>query len=175
MLWFDFHPMCDKKLIYYPIPCDYFVFYYQFCMVGDVNKGSNREEFVNSKSFFFLSLCLLNSVYWVCPWGEFFSFLLFYIYFYFLQEKLVGIGSSTADTGKGKSKMSKHLTHGYHFVKGKSYHDMEDYVFAQFKQVEDKELGLFAIFDGHLSHDIPDYLRSHLFENILNEVTYTCE
>lgn len=65
--------------------------------------------------------------------------------------------------------MSKHVTHGYHLVKGKSYHDMEDYVFAQFKNVDVNELGLFAIFDGHLSHEVPDYLRSHLFENILNE------
>ncbi|KAK6134631.1 hypothetical protein DH2020_031641 [Rehmannia glutinosa] len=46
---------------------------------------------------------------------------------------------------------------------------MEDYVFAQFKEVDENELGLFAIFDGHLSRDIPDYLRSHLFNNILNE------
>jgi protein phosphatase 1L len=66
--------------------------------------------------------------------------------------------------------MSKHVTHGFHLVKGKSHHAMEDYVFAQFKQVDDKELGLFAIFDGHLSHDVPDYLKSHLFENILKEV-----
>lgn len=69
--------------------------------------------------------------------------------------------------------MSKHITHGYHTLKGQALHDMEDYVFAQFKQFNDNELGLFAIYDGHLSHDIPDYLRSHLFENILNEVTYT--
>ncbi|KAJ0677566.1 putative protein-serine/threonine phosphatase [Helianthus annuus] len=67
--------------------------------------------------------------------------------------------------------MSKHVTHGYHLVKGKSYHDMEDYVFAQFKNVDDNELGLFAIFDGHLSHEVPDYLRSHLFENILKEAS----
>eukprot|EP00258_Populus_trichocarpa_P033535 XP_024449554.1 probable protein phosphatase 2C 39 isoform X2 [Populus trichocarpa] len=46
---------------------------------------------------------------------------------------------------------------------------MEDYVVAQFKEVDDNELGLFAIFDGHLSHVIPDYLRSHLFDNILKE------
>ncbi|CAL5380501.1 unnamed protein product [Camellia sinensis] len=84
-----------------------------------------------------------------------------------MKEK-VGLGSST-DTGKGKSKMSKHVTHGYHLVKGKSSHPMEDYVVAEFKQVEEHELGLFAIFDGHLSHDIPDYLRSHLFVNILIE------
>ncbi|KAG6634447.1 hypothetical protein I3843_12G118500 [Carya illinoinensis] len=85
-----------------------------------------------------------------------------------MKEK-VGLGSSDPDSGKGKSKISKKITHGFHLVKGKSHHAMEDYVFAQFKQVEDDELGLFAIFDGHLSHDIPDYLRSHLFENILKE------
>ena len=47
---------------------------------------------------------------------------------------------------------------------------MADYVVADFKQVDDHELGLFAIFDGHLGHEIPDYLQSHLFVNILKEV-----
>ncbi|KAK1395591.1 PPM-type phosphatase domain-containing protein [Heracleum sosnowskyi] len=91
-----------------------------------------------------------------------------------MKEK-VGFGSSSAESGKGKSKMSKNVTHGYHLVKGKSYHDMEDYVFAQFKQINNNELGLFAIYDGHLSHDIPDYLKSHLFENIINEPDFWTE
>lgn len=90
-----------------------------------------------------------------------------------IKEK-VGL-SSSADTGKGKSKMSKSVTHGFHLVEGKSHHPMEDYVFAQFKQVGDNELGLFAIFDGHLSQVIPDYLRTHLFENILNEPDFWTE
>ncbi|XP_021773701.1 probable protein phosphatase 2C 39 isoform X2 [Chenopodium quinoa] len=92
------------------------------------------------------------------------------------QEK-VGLGSteSSAETGKGKSKISKHVTHGYHTAKGKSAHPMEDYVFADFKQVEDNELGLFAIFDGHVSQDVPDYLRSHLFNNILKEPDFWTE
>ncbi|KAI8020134.1 putative protein phosphatase 2C 39 [Camellia lanceoleosa] len=81
------------------------------------------------------------------------------------------VGFISRNLGKGKSKMSKHVTHGYHLVKGKSSHPMEDYVVAEFKQVEEHELGLFAIFDDHLSHDIPDHLRSHLFVNILNEIT----
>lgn len=51
---------------------------------------------------------------------------------------------------------------------------MEDYVFAQYKQVENNELGLFAIFDGHFNREIADYLQSHLFENILNEVKHIC-
>ncbi|TXG66870.1 hypothetical protein EZV62_008145 [Acer yangbiense] len=90
-----------------------------------------------------------------------------------MKEK-VGLCSST-DSGKGKSKRDKHITHGYHLVKGKAGHPMEDYVVAQFKQVGENELGLFAIFDGHLSHEIPDYLRSHLFENILNEPDFWTE
>ncbi|XP_050247610.1 probable protein phosphatase 2C 39 isoform X1 [Quercus robur] len=91
-----------------------------------------------------------------------------------MKEK-VGLGSSDADSGKGKSKMSKNITHGFHLVKGKSHHAMEDYVVAQFKQHDDKELGLFAIFDGHLSHNVPDYLRSHLFDNILKETDFWTE
>ncbi|XVF78560.1 hypothetical protein PTKIN_Ptkin14bG0144100 [Pterospermum kingtungense] len=52
---------------------------------------------------------------------------------------------------------------------------MEDYFVAEFKQVGDNELGLFAIFDGHLSQIIPDYLKSHLFDNILNEPDFWTE
>ncbi|KAK8689208.1 hypothetical protein V6N13_087931 [Hibiscus sabdariffa] len=67
--------------------------------------------------------------------------------------------------------MSKKIAHGYHLVEGKAFHRMEDYVVAEFKQVGDNELGLFAIFDGHLGHIVPDYLKSHLFDNILNEAS----
>nr|GME03333.1 probable protein phosphatase 2C 39 [Ipomoea batatas] len=79
-------------------------------------------------------------------------------------------GPCLQEAGKGRSKMSENIKHGYHLVEGKMGHAMEDYVFAQFKEVDDEnELGLFAIFDGHLSQEVPNYLRSHLFENILNE------
>ncbi|KAL4273710.1 hypothetical protein GQ457_13G003630 [Hibiscus cannabinus] len=91
-----------------------------------------------------------------------------------MKEK-VGLGSSPGESGKGKSKISKNIKHGYHLVEGKSHHPMEDYVVAEFKHVGDCELGLFAIFDGHLSHVIPDYLRSHLFDNILNEPDFWIE
>ncbi|RWW05112.1 hypothetical protein BHE74_00043265, partial [Ensete ventricosum] len=80
--------------------------------------------------------------------------------------------ASSSETGKGRCKISgRNIRHGYHLVKGKSSHPMEDYLVAEFKKVDDHELGLFAIFDGHLGHDVADYLRSHLFENILKEVT----
>ncbi|XP_010540880.1 PREDICTED: probable protein phosphatase 2C 58 isoform X2 [Tarenaya hassleriana] len=71
--------------------------------------------------------------------------------------------------GRGKSKVSKNIVHGFHCVKGKSSHPMEDYVVAEFKKVHGHELGLFAIFDGHLGHDVAKYLQTHLFDNILKE------
>ncbi|CAA6658201.1 unnamed protein product [Spirodela intermedia] len=88
-----------------------------------------------------------------------------------MKDKVkAGFVSSTSETGKGKSKISgKHIRHGFHLVKGKSHHDMEDYVVAQFRHVNDKELGLFAIFDGHLGHNVADYLQTHLFDNILKQ------
>jgi len=88
----------------------------------------------------------------------------------YLQEKV--LGPSDTDSGKGKSKMKKHITHGFHLVKGRSGHAMEDYVVAQFKQVDNNELGLFAIFDGHSGQSVPDYLKSHLFDIILKEVIW---
>lgn len=89
-----------------------------------------------------------------------------------MQAK-AGFGTSAPDTGKGKSKMLKHITHGFHLMKGKSGHAMEDYLVAEFKQEKDKELGLFAIFDGHLGHDVASYLQSHLFDNILKQVPFS--
>ncbi|XP_062152711.1 probable protein phosphatase 2C 58 [Alnus glutinosa] len=93
------------------------------------------------------------------------------------KMKAKAFGSS--DTGKGKSKMSKHITHGFHMVKGKSNHDMEDYLVSEFRQFNDKELGkelgLFAIFDGHSGHDVASYLQGHLFDNILKQDDFWTE
>lgn len=49
---------------------------------------------------------------------------------------------------------------------------MEDYLVAELRKVNDHELGLFAIYDGHLGHNVADYLQQNLFNNILNEVSY---
>ncbi|PSR95335.1 Protein like [Actinidia chinensis var. chinensis] len=75
----------------------------------------------------------------------------------------------TPDAGKAEGRMSKHITHGSHLVEGKSNHAMEDYLVAEFKRVDDNDLGLFAIFDGHMGHKVANYLQSHLFNNILKE------
>jgi len=90
-------------------------------------------------------------------------------YAFFCQVK-DAFSSSGPETGKGKTKLSgKRVEHGYHLVKGKSNHPMEDYLVAEYRQVGEHDLGLFAIFDGHLGHTVPDFLRSHLFDNILSE------
>lgn len=47
---------------------------------------------------------------------------------------------------------------------------MEDYHVAKFIQIRGQELGLFAIFDGHLGDNVAAYLQKHLFANILKEV-----
>ncbi|GJN32397.1 hypothetical protein PR202_gb20904 [Eleusine coracana subsp. coracana] len=78
--------------------------------------------------------------------------------------------SSGPETGKGKTKLSGlRIRHGYHLVKGKSNHPMEDFLVAEYRQVHDHELGLFAIYDGHLGHIVPEFLKSNLFDNIVNE------
>ncbi|KAF7851001.1 hypothetical protein BT93_L4743 [Corymbia citriodora subsp. variegata] len=46
---------------------------------------------------------------------------------------------------------------------------MEDYHVAKFMQKKGHELGLFAIYDGHLGDKVPMYLQKHLFSNILKE------
>ncbi|XP_061355580.1 probable protein phosphatase 2C 58 [Gastrolobium bilobum] len=92
-----------------------------------------------------------------------------------IMKAKAGFGTSASDTGKGKSKISNHITHGFHLVKGKSSHPMEDYLVSEFKQEKDKELGLFAIFDGHLGHDVASYLQNHLFENILKQHDFWIE
>ena len=47
---------------------------------------------------------------------------------------------------------------------------MEDYHVAKFVRIQENELGLFAIYDGHLGDSVPAYLQKHLFPNILKEV-----
>ncbi|KAL8156000.1 putative protein phosphatase 2C 10 [Apium graveolens] len=77
-------------------------------------------------------------------------------------------GNSTHGAGKGRGSQGP-IKFGYHLVKGKASHPMEDYHVAKFVQHHGRELGLFAIYDGHLGHSVPAYLQKHLFHNILKE------
>ncbi|KAF9592600.1 hypothetical protein IFM89_016210 [Coptis chinensis] len=46
---------------------------------------------------------------------------------------------------------------------------MEDFHVAKFIETRGDELGLFAIYDGHLGDSVPAYLQKHLLTNILKE------
>lgn len=76
--------------------------------------------------------------------------------------------NSSLGSGKGKSQKGP-IKYGFSLVKGKANHPMEDYHVAKFVQHQGREVGLFAIYDGHLGDSVPAYLQKHLFSNILNE------
>ncbi|KAM7253088.1 hypothetical protein ACFE04_025706 [Oxalis oulophora] len=76
--------------------------------------------------------------------------------------------NSSLSSGKGRSHASN-IKFGFSLVKGKANHPMEDYHVAKFMQIKEQELGLFAIYDGHLGDSVPAYLQKHLFSNIIKE------
>ena len=77
-------------------------------------------------------------------------------------------GRSSSSSGKGKNNEGL-IKYGFSLVKGKANHPMEDYHVAKFVRSQGHELGLFAIYDGHLGDTVPQYLQKHLFPNILKE------
>ncbi|CAN6932259.1 hypothetical protein F2Q70_00043283 [Brassica cretica] len=78
------------------------------------------------------------------------------------------VGRASTSSGKGKNSNGE-IKFGYSLVKGKANHPMEDYYVSKFNKTDGKELGLFAIYDGHLGERVPAYLQKHLFSNILKE------
>uniref|UniRef100_A0A0D6R6R4 protein-serine/threonine phosphatase n=1 Tax=Araucaria cunninghamii TaxID=56994 RepID=A0A0D6R6R4_ARACU len=90
--------------------------------------------------------------------------------FHKAYSKMVAGTQTSCSTGKGKSHLTPNkIVHGFSLVKGKATHPMEDYHVAEFTQVQGHELGLYAIFDGHLGNSVASYLQKHLFQNILSE------
>ncbi|KAL1336239.1 hypothetical protein HN51_030638 [Arachis hypogaea] len=85
-------------------------------------------------------------------------------------SQVVG-GRSSCSSGKGRSSQYA-VKYGFSLVKGKANHPMEDYHVAKFVQSRGQELGLFAIYDGHLGDTVPAYLQKHLLSNILKEADF---
>ncbi|KAL1560659.1 protein-serine/threonine phosphatase [Salvia divinorum] len=75
----------------------------------------------------------------------------------------------TPDAKKGGGKFATHVTHGSHLMKGKSSHPMEDCLVSELKTIDEDEVGLFAIYDGHMGHAVANFLQQNLFDNILKE------
>lgn len=84
-----------------------------------------------------------------------------------VYSQVVG-GRSSFSSGKGRSHQGL-VKYGFSLVKGKANHPMEDFHVAKFVQFQGHELGLFAIYDGHLGDSVPAYLQKHLFPNILKD------
>ncbi|KAG4398640.1 hypothetical protein GLYMA_08G081400v4 [Glycine max] len=78
-------------------------------------------------------------------------------------------GLVTKDANEKNKPSTRHFIHGYHLIQGQMNHGMEDHIFAQHRNLDGYDLGLYAIFDGHSGHEVAKYLQSHLFENILSE------
>ncbi|KAG2318691.1 hypothetical protein Bca4012_055111 [Brassica carinata] len=83
-------------------------------------------------------------------------------------SEVVGGQQASPRSGKGRSDEGL-IKYGFSLVKGKANHPMEDYHVANFINIQDHELGLFAIYDGHMGDTVPAYLQKHLFSNILKE------
>ncbi|XP_057857617.1 probable protein phosphatase 2C 9 isoform X1 [Cryptomeria japonica] len=93
--------------------------------------------------------------------------------FHIVYSKMVAGGNSSCSSGKGKSHLSPNkIVYGFSLVEGKASHPMEDYHVAEFTQINGHELGLYAIFDGHLGDNVPSYLQKNLFQNILSEANF---
>jgi protein phosphatase 1L len=58
------------------------------------------------------------------------------------------------------------FSYGYSSYKGKRF-SMEDFHSAKIETIDGQEIGLFGVFDGHGGSRAAEYLKNHLFENLL--------
>ncbi|WOK92171.1 putative protein phosphatase 2C 41 [Canna indica] len=88
----------------------------------------------------------------------------------FLRSCCSCLSGPSLTVGKGRNSEGHiRVSYGFSLLKGAADHPIEDYHVANFIRMRDQELGLFAVFDGHLGDSVPAYLQKHLFANILKE------
>lgn len=83
-----------------------------------------------------------------------------------LQSKAVGGGQTTPATGGGTSEDGS-FSYGYSQLRGKRP-SMEDFQDARIAKVGEKVVGLFGVFDGHGGSRAAEYVKQHLFQNLIN-------
>ncbi|RZR82930.1 hypothetical protein BHM03_00009468, partial [Ensete ventricosum] len=82
----------------------------------------------------------------------------------------IQLAGPSLTVGKGRNSQGRiRVSYGFSLLKGAAAHPIEDYHVAKFIHIKGQELGLFAVFDGHLGNSVPAYLEKHLFANIINE------
>ncbi|MCO5576341.1 hypothetical protein L7F22_030150 [Adiantum nelumboides] len=70
-------------------------------------------------------------------------------------------------------KKTRHsIRHGFFVSKGKSNHPMEDFAVSETRRIDGHSVGLFAIYDGHLGHEVAEYLQANLLNNILHQPSF---
>eukprot|EP00252_Welwitschia_mirabilis_P026202 TRINITY_DN8486_c0_g1_i3.p1 TRINITY_DN8486_c0_g1~~TRINITY_DN8486_c0_g1_i3.p1 ORF type:complete len:198 (-),score=35.73 TRINITY_DN8486_c0_g1_i3:1010-1603(-) len=66
------------------------------------------------------------------------------------------------------------LSFGYASFQGKRA-TMEDFFDAKISKIDDQDVGLFGVFDGHGGSRAAEYLKKHLFENLINHPQFTTD
>eukprot|EP00475_Leptophrys_vorax_P000448 TRINITY_DN10246_c0_g1_i2.p2 TRINITY_DN10246_c0_g1~~TRINITY_DN10246_c0_g1_i2.p2 ORF type:complete len:290 (+),score=23.01 TRINITY_DN10246_c0_g1_i2:317-1186(+) len=81
-----------------------------------------------------------------------------------------GSGGSIASTGGGTSEDGT-FSFGFSQLRGKRM-SMEDYQDARVAKVGDQIVGLFGVFDGHGGSRAAEYVKEHLFRNLIDHPAF---
>nr|ABK22639.1 unknown [Picea sitchensis] len=76
-------------------------------------------------------------------------------------------------SGGGLSE-DRRVTFGYSSFQGKRA-TMEDFYDAKISKFDDQMVGLFGVFDGHGGSRAAEYLKQHLFENLINHPQFATD
>eukprot|EP00270_Netrium_digitus_P004865 TRINITY_DN16272_c0_g1_i1.p1 TRINITY_DN16272_c0_g1~~TRINITY_DN16272_c0_g1_i1.p1 ORF type:complete len:313 (-),score=67.14 TRINITY_DN16272_c0_g1_i1:357-1295(-) len=83
-----------------------------------------------------------------------------------LASKKEGVGGSVASTGGGISEDGT-FSFGFSQLRGKRM-SMEDFHDAKVERVGNQIVGLFGVFDGHGGSRAAEYVKAHLFQNLVS-------
>eukprot|EP00897_Mesotaenium_endlicherianum_P008986 jgi/Mesen1/8115/ME000435S07280 len=90
-----------------------------------------------------------------------------------LASKKDGGGGATATTGGGTSEDGA-FSFGYSQLRGKRP-SMEDYQDSKIEKLGNLTVGLFGVFDGHGGSRAAEYVKQHLFQNLINHPQFSTD